>query len=401
MRILRVIASMNPSFGGPSQGIRNSIPEQLKEGIVNEVVTLDDADEAFIRKENFVVHALGKSKGPWCYNSELVPWLTAHLHAYDFVIIHGLWLYPSYAVYKAIRSIKKAKQAAPVVFVMPHGMLDPYFIKTQGRKLKAIRNMLYWKCIESKVVHAADAVLFTCEEELMLAREAYSPYKPQKELNTGYGITAPPLYSVEMKQAFHKHLSNPEAATNYWLFLSRIHEKKGVDLLLHAYKQLAHETNGALPYLVVAGPGLDTPYGSMLKQEVDADDMIRNKIIFTGMLQSEAKWGAFYGAEAFVLPSHQENFGISVAEALACGVPVLISDKVNIFREIQAAEAGIIEPDTLEGTLNLLKQYMALSGVQKEAMQQRAAGLFHTNFNAASVAHNWKNTLTEIYSTNA
>lgn len=401
MNVLRVIASMNPSFGGPSQGIRNSIPEQLKEGIRNEVVTLDNADEAFIKNDSFVMHAIGKSKGPWCYQPDLLPWLKTHLHTYDFVIVHGLWLYPSYAVYKAIDYLKNTKQRIPKVFVMPHGMLDPYFIKTKGRKLKALRNFLYWKSIESKVIHAADAVLFTCEEELLLARKAYQPYKPQKELNTGYGIALPPTYQEKMQAAFLQHLSNPVLAKNYWLFLSRIHEKKGIDLLIKAYKQLTQETKGHLPNLIIAGPGLDTDYGQNLKRELDADNSIKDRIHFTGMLQNEAKWGAFYGADAFVLPSHQENFGISVAEALACGIPVLISDKVNIYREIEYMKAGIVAPDTIEGTLQLLKNWLELTATQKAGMKEKAKELFQTRFNASSVAHNWKKTLTEMYSNNA
>ena len=401
MNVLRVIASMNPSFGGPSQGIRNSIPEQLKEGIRNEVVTLDHAEEAFIKKDTFVMHAIGKSKGPWCYHADLLPWLKEHLPTYDYVIVHGLWLYPSYAVYKAIQYLKNTKQRIPKVFIMPHGMLDPYFIKTKGRKLKALRNNLYWKGIESKVVHAADAVLFTCEEELLLARKAYTPYKPQKEINTGYGIVAPPVYQETMQAAFLQHLSNPDLAKNYWLFLSRIHEKKGIDLLIKAYKQLAQETKASLPNLIIAGPGLDTDYAQNLKRDIDADDRVKEHIYFTGMLQHDAKWGAFYGAQAFVLPSHQENFGISVAESLACGIPVLISDKVNIYREIEQAKAGIVAPDTIEGTLQLLRDWLELTAAQKESMKEHAKELFQTHFNARSVAHNWKKILTEMYTNNA
>eukprot|EP01038_Epipyxis_sp_PR26KG_P002792 gene2792-3964_t len=76
------------------------------------------------------------------------------------------------------------------------------------------------------------------------------------------------------------------------------------------------------------------------------------------MLRGEQKWGAFYSSEAYLLPSHQENFGIAVAEALGCGLPVLISDKVNIWREIDQARAGMVETDTVDGTERSLRHWL-------------------------------------------
>ena len=79
------------------------------------------------------------------------------------------------------------------------------------------------------------------------------------------------------------------------------------------------------------------------------------------MLKGELKWGAFRSAEAMILPSHQENFGIVVAESMACSTPVLISDKVNVWREVASSQAGLVEPDTLQGTTNLIRRFTALS----------------------------------------
>jgi glycosyltransferase involved in cell wall biosynthesis len=90
------------------------------------------------------------------------------------------------------------------------------------------------------------------------------------------------------------------------------------------------------------------------------------------MLKGDAKWGAFAVSDAFVLPSHQENFGIAVAEALACGRPVLISDQVNIAPEIEADGCGLVEPDTLKGTISLLERWLALTPDERESMQQQA-----------------------------
>src|SRR5690554_4640847 len=173
MRILRVIASMDPSSGGPCQGIRNAIPALAELGVCNEVVCMDDPQAEFLDKDDFEIHALGPAKNAWAYSPKLIPWLKDNLNRFDVVIVHGLWLYPGYAVLKVYQSIQGK---APKLFVMPHGMLDPYFQKASSRKLKALRNWFYWKLIEKNLIQRADGVLFTCEQEMLLARETFRPY---------------------------------------------------------------------------------------------------------------------------------------------------------------------------------------------------------------------------------
>ncbi|MDP9051815.1 MAG: glycosyltransferase [Acidobacteriota bacterium] len=95
-----------------------------------------------------------------------------------------------------------------------------------------------------------------------------------------------------------------------------------------------------------------------------------------GMLLGDAKWGAFYTSEAFILPSHQENFGISVAEALTCSRPVLLSDKVNSAPDIAADHAGLMQADTPEGT-RLIEEWFALSPAEYQLMLVRALDCFH------------------------
>ncbi len=383
---------MDPATGGPCQGIRNSIPELQRLNIYHEVVCLDDPSLSFIKNDPFPVIALGAGKGPWRYSSRLLPWLQKNIHRFDVLIIHGLWLYPSYAVTKAIRLFKKRmfykvqKTTSPKVFIMPHGMLDPYFQRAAGRKSKAIRNKIYWELIEGRVVNNADGLLFTSEEELILARQPFRPYKPKKEINIGYGIKAPPAFSIEMKNAFLEtcpDLSNSQ----YFLFLSRIHEKKGVDILLKAYLDLL--ANGAydvLPKLVIAGPGIETHYGQRMLEMVNAHAAFKNRVYFSGLLLDDAKWGAYYGCEAFILPSHQENFGIVVTEALACRKPVLTTEKVNIWREITAYKAGFISDDNIEGIYELFNRWMRLTKEEKVAMGSNSKECFEKNFTAKSAA---------------
>ena len=298
---------------------------------------------------------------------------------------------------KAFQVLKKSKSLLgneqthiPKLYVMPHGMLDPYFQRAPDRKLKALRNWIFWKIIENKIVNQADALLFTCETELLLARETFSRYKPKKEINVGYGIEAPPAFVISMRDAFSKICPGIIGDSPYLLFLSRVDPKKGVDLLLKAYLSILDQrtTLGmATPKLVIAGPGMETQYGQQMKQLVQEHKQGLNAVLFPGMISGDAKWGAFYGCEAFVLPSHQENFGIAVAEALACSKPVLISNQINIWREIKKSEAGIISDDTLEGTIEILKKWFILSVDHKSMMSNKASECFRNFFTIEPAAH--------------
>lgn len=382
-KLLHIIKSMNPQTGGPCQGIRN-YDSASKNMYVREVVCLDSPDDDFIKLGKIKKHTLGTNYKTWGYSVNLLPWLVDNLPRFDSVIVNGLWLYPSYATWKAVRILKKqeiksgVKINIPKIFVMPHGMLDPYFQKASHRKLKAIRNWMYWLFIENKVIKDADGVLFTCEEELLLARTTFKPYQPKKELNIGYGIQTPPTFTHKMSSAFQKKCVGLNDQP-YFLFLSRIERKKGVDLLINAYinqYDLKDSNNLDFPKLVIAGPGLETNYGKEIQQLA-----ARHKnIFFPGMLEDDSKWGAFYNCEAFILPSHQENFGIVIPEALACHKPVLISDKINIWREIQKNGGGFVTTDTLEGTIELFEKWGQLSVKEKEKMGNNAYSVFNENF---------------------
>jgi glycosyltransferase involved in cell wall biosynthesis len=378
MKLLHVVASLDPQQGGVCQAVRTMIAGLAEQGVANEVTTIDAPDAAWQAgaADPFPVHALGPGRSSWGYSAQLIPWLSQNLSMYDRVILHGLWQYPGYAVRRAMqRLLGHPAAVAPRVFVMPHGMLDPYFQRAEGRRIKALRNQLYWQLIEKTVVNQATGLLFTCETERRLAHEPFPAYRPRQERIVSLGVAEPPAFVPAMRQAFLEKC--PAVADRpYLLFLSRIHEKKGVDLLLQAYAQLAAASPATVPALVVAGPGLDTPYGQQMQQLAAKVPTV----FFPGMLSGDAKWGAFYGCDAFVLPSHQENFGIAVAEALACGKPVLISDQVNICQEIAAGQGGLVAPDTLAGTQQLLSTWVNLTPADQQAMSQRARQVYTDNF---------------------
>lgn len=386
LRILRVIESMNPAYGGPCQGIRNSIPELDAMGSVNEVISVDDENSVWSVDDNFPIHRLGPGSGPWGYSPKLLAWLRSNLSNYDVVVVHGLWQYYGYAVRKAIAWLAAKGRKAPRFYIMPHGMLDPYFQKAPERKLKALRNLVFWNLVERSTVNSADGILFTCQEELELARTTFLGYTPKNEFNVGYGILPPQEISEVDITAFRQRYGIRDDE-GYLLFLSRIHPKKGLLNLVKAYAAFTGK-KGKLPKLVVAGPGMDGSYGKNIRNQVQNDNVLKNKVIFTGMVAGKQKWAAFHGAKAFVLPSHQENFGIVVAEALACTCPVLISNKVNIWREIAEGEAGIVVEDTFEGTCSVLEQFSKLTDGQLATMQHNAYRVYQNNFTIKEAGSN-------------
>ncbi|WP_090381307.1 glycosyltransferase [Dyadobacter sp. SG02] len=368
MKIIHVVSGMDPRAGGISQAVRTMIRGLDGLGVVSEVVSTGLPSST--ANDSFNTHFTGPGKTSWQFSLALSNWLRQNITRYDAVLVHGLWQHHTYAVYHALARIPGVR---PRLFVMPHGMLDPWFQKAKGRKIKAIRNWLIWHVFEQRVIHMADGLLFTCETEKQLARTTFRPYRPKSERVVGLGVDAPPTYDREMNRAFAKR--STAANRRYLLFLGRIDVKKGVDLLLTAYLDLKTRRDD-LPALVIAGPGMDTPFGVHLRKLARADP----DVTFPGMLSGNAKWGAFYGCEAFVLPSHQENFGIAVVEALACGKPVLISDQVNIWQQIEDHGGGLIAKDTAEGIREMLLEWLSLAGANKALLSFQARTIYREHY---------------------
>ncbi|MFN3590273.1 MAG: glycosyl transferase family 1, partial [Spirosomataceae bacterium] len=151
MKLLRIIGSMNPSSGGPPQGIRNVTEELLKKGIQTTVVSLDAPESSFLEDDSFQTIALGPVKTPVAYTEKLKPFLKEYVLDYDVVIIHGLWLYHSFVTIQVVRSYRRKGIQTPKVYIMPHGMLDPWFQRAPSRRWKALRNEVYWALVERQV----------------------------------------------------------------------------------------------------------------------------------------------------------------------------------------------------------------------------------------------------------
>jgi glycosyltransferase involved in cell wall biosynthesis len=173
------------------------------------------------------------------------------------------------------------------------------------------------------------------------------------------------------------------------LFLGRIHPKKGCDILIEAFAQIASK-DPAL-HLVIAGPDKDG-WRSALEKIVHQSG-IYDRVSWTGMLVGDLKWGAFHAADIFILPSHSENFGVAVVEALACGIPVLITDKINIWQEIKNTKCGLVDADSYDGVVRLFENWLQLSASEKREMKKNAKDCFGRFFEMENSAKNFVETL--------
>ena len=250
-------------------------------------------------------------------------------------------------------------------------MLDPYFMRRFP--LKHVKKLAYWMLFERQNLDLAEAVCFTSEEERRVAAEGFPFRNKFKRVVVPYGTMGPSGDPEQLKSIFLAACP-AVAAKRYLLFLGRLHPKKGCDLLIEAFARTAP----ADLELVMVGPD-DAGWQAELQAMAERLG-IQSRVHWTGTLRGDAKWGALYGAEAFMLPSHQENFGIAVADALACGTIPLISDKVNIARDVESDGAALVETDTLEGTVRLIERFLALSETEKASMRLKARDCYETRY---------------------
>ena len=367
MKLLHLIHSADPATGGPIENIRQMAPIYLATGVDVTVVTLDPPDSPYLNNFPLKVRSAGQTHGgKYGYCPELIPWLKRNHHDFDCVIVNGIWQFHSYACWVALHNTN-----TPYV-VFTHGMLDPWFRRRYP--LKHLKKWLYWPWAEYRVLRDAKLVLFTSEEERTLAAKSFWLYRVNPFV-VGYGTRVPQFDLESLRREFFSRYPELQGK-RLAIFIGRIHPKKGCELLIQAFQRtLAKNPDW---HLLMVGPD-QVGWQAELEQMSDAL-AIRDRITWPGMLRDERKWSALAASEVFVLPSHQENFGIVVAEALAAGVPVLISNKVNIWCEIKEAGAGFVEADSLGGTINLLNAWDALGESERDSMKASARQCFERNF---------------------
>lgn len=346
----------------------------VRHGHTSHIASLDEPDAPWVKGARLTVFPLGQGgrglagrlgRG-YGYSRRLAPWLRRHAADYDAILVHGLWNYASLGAWRGLRG-----RATPY-FAFTHGMLDPWFIVAYP--LKARLKALFWLLLERRVLRDARGVLFTTEEERDLAGRSFRPYRA-RGLVVGLGARDVADDPDRSRRAFLAKVPTVEGR-RFVLFLSRIHPKKGVDLLIRGFARQAADHPDL--DLVIAGPD---QVGLRRDLERLAGELgVAGRIQWPGMLTGDAKAGAFRGAAFFALPSHQENFGIAIAEALAYGTPVLITHKVNIWREIEADRAGVVVADDEAGVGEGLGRMAALSEDARSRMAADSRACFVQRF---------------------
>ncbi|MFT6842174.1 MAG: glycosyltransferase involved in cell wall biosynthesis [Psychroserpens sp.] len=381
LKVLRIVTSMNPNNGGVVEAINQAaLAFTIKKHQMDVLCFDQPLDDWVIKQNKYKIYALGKSRTSYAVNFKYLSWLIKNATNYDVVIVDGLWQFHVIGGY--------VLHFAKIPFcVFTHGMLDPYF---NENKLKYFKKLPFWFFIERNVLSLANAALFTCEEEKNLASQSFPFYKSRPKVTT-LGVKRFEGLKSNLTDAFFKRFPFLNSKP-FGLFLSRIHPKKGLELLINSISKATYIPDDFI--FVVAGP-----YEESYKKELEQLAVklnVREKILWTGMLHKEEKWGAYHAADFFILPSHQENFGIVVAEALSTNTPVLITNKVNIWQEIQKEKAGFIEPDTIEGVTSLLESWFLLSTEKKNEMNKSAGTCYKKYYSTEAAVHDLENVLKDI-----
>jgi len=335
-----------------------------------EVLVLENPDAPWLADIGLTVHTLGGGLTSYRYSSQLLPWLKKNGGDYDRVIVNGLWQYLGFAAWRRF-----AGSSIPY-FAFPHGMLDPWF--KEAFPLKHFKKWLYWPWADYRVLRDAAAVIFTSEEERLLARKSFWLYRAHEEVSP-LGVECPAPVSPAARENFLRRFPQLREK-RVLLFLGRIHPKKGCDILIDAFAQTMDDSVS----LVIAGPD---QVGWQEELQKRADQLkLGSRVVFPGMLQGEMKQAVLEFSDAFVLPSHQENFGMAVVEALASGLPVLISNRINIWRELEQDRAGYVEPDDFSGTVRLLSRWIAAPQAVRAGMRANARSCFEQRFEVGKAA---------------
>jgi glycosyltransferase involved in cell wall biosynthesis len=293
-------------------------------------------------------------------------WIRSQVQRYDVVHIHAVFSHTSISAARAC-----LEQRIPYV-IRPLGTLDPWSMSQ-----KPFRKKLFWSLGVKSLVGNATAVHYTSENE----RQSV-----ETSLKLNHGVVIPLGVDHEQPENLGGEIFRNRFAllqnSPYIISLSRLHPKKGADLLLRVFLNLTHQERFSCWKLVLAGEGEKT-YVEGLKKIV-AEQRSEDRVLFPGWLEGGMKLAALQGASLLALPSKHENFGLCVAESMACGIPVLISEHVDLSGEVEAAQAGWVT--TLDDAVFQCKLAAALTDEEERKRRGLAAKVVARKFSWCIVA---------------
>lgn len=343
MKVMQIIGGIDPLGGGPGISLLllnkylnkkglNSIIFTTNSGYFKNLeVPLKKITDYKNTKVIFYPYPEGnlfKNFFPKLYYSgifaqELFKGIKENIKKFDLVHIHGIFSFIEINV--SILSQKYNKH----YIISPRGSLSLELVKRKSRYLK----MIYLKLIGKRIFESSSGIHVLTEYEKEEVAKFKFNLKNIYVVPNGIKLSEFDSANEEIFKIF-PFLKNKK----YILFLSRINWKKGLDILIPAFYEISKIYKDI--YLLIAGPD-NEGYGEKIKKLIK-NYGIEDKVIFTGPLYGKEKISAFKNAEIFVLPSYSENFGLAVLEAMACGKPCVISNKVGIYEEVKKYNAGII-----------------------------------------------------------
>lgn len=330
MEIIHVIPTLAATYGGPALAVVEMATWLAGRGHRLAILATDhggsSVDLSAARDASVDIEICARRFPRTLFRSpDLRAALARRARSADLIVVHSPYLDHTRLVYQIAK-----RSNVPYIF-RPHGAFDPY-LREQRVWRKRIAGWLY----HDAFLRRAGGIHFTAADERTLAR-SYIFDRPAFVVPLGLDLAklGTPHASGILRRRWPQLGDEPII-----LFLGRITEKKGLDILAPAFGAARHALGCG--HLVLAGP--EDPEMRKPVRRWLADAGVLDHTIFTGMLRGEEKLAALHEADVFVLPSYTENFGIAILEALATGTPVVISDKVNIWREIDAAGVGLVTP---------------------------------------------------------
>jgi len=325
MRILHLIATLAPESGGPAQACIEMASAVAARGHEVSIYTTDWGEPARpLPTGSTVAIKTFPVQWPrgWKPSVGLAQALRRDLPSFDVVHLHSLYLFHDWV------GGDFAHQHGVPYIVRPHGLLDPY-IRRRSRARKCLMEIAF----QNRVLRRAAAIHYTSD----LERDISARYD-QGALTrvVPLGVRLDGFENMPPADDFVRRFP-ATAGRRIVLFLSRVHEKKGLDLLIPAFAAARKSVPDL--HLVIAGPddGVLERARSLASQH-----QVKDEVTFTGMLIGADKLAAFSAASMFALPSYSENFGIAIVEAMAAGLPAIVSDQVNIYREIEGGGAIVV-----------------------------------------------------------
>ena len=377
LKILRIITSLDPKFGGTTRGVIESTKQLVKEGFEVNIVTCDPKKIRSAELKNIkIINFDSYYGGNYKLSLELYYWLKKYRDHYDHFIIEGIWQFPTLVARLALNR---------QYFVFPHGMLDPFFNIDFWKKIK---KQIYWYLFEKRNLINSTSMLLTTPGEKATLNNTFVNTSGIKKSIVKYGKFKKKKKKKKILNQFYSRFPSLKH-NNFYLFLGRFHEKKGCDIVIESVNKLKNKFNTKILFV---GPMLGESYELYIKNLVSTYNL-QDKILFSDALYGTLKWASILACRGMLLASHGESLGVSLVESFSMGKPVLTTYKVNIARDIIKYNAGLISQDTTNGFSKILFKFDKLNKKELTKMSNNASYYFKEHFDLSSSKNSLGNLL--------